>query len=203
MISSPAPLWLGWHGLQFLHDKEHTQFINDAAHKVSTPIAHELGQGPEDQNVTLKQELGDCFSCLIGGHICHTMFVKWSWNTRTLATLGSWFSSVVVSMLVTFTCKRSNGVVATIGCRSSLGKSPSCCKQCIQNLMDHCIWLIIPSHQKCSCSKDKVWSWPWWPASLWHPFRVVTQWALGTTKSSRSSVLPLGVESRYKAPWWI
>ena len=69
--------------------------------------------------------------------------------------------------------------------------------------MGCCIWLIIPGHQKCSHSNDKVWSWPWWPASLWHPFKVVTQWAVGTTNSSKSSVSPWGTEHRYKAPWWI
>ena len=110
---------------------------------------------------------------------------------------------MVISILVKSTCKRSSGAVATIGCRGALGKLSSCCKQCMQDLMDCCIWLIIPSHQKCSHSKDKVWSWPWWPASLWHPFRVVTQWALGTTNIGRSLVSPLGIECRYKASWWI
>ena len=65
------------------------------------------------------------------------------------------------------------------------------------------ICLAIPSHQKCSHNKDKVWSWPWWPASLWHPFKAATQWALGTTKSRRCSIPPLGIECRYRAPWWI
>ena len=60
-----------WHGPQFLHTKECTHFISDAADKVSTASAQEHGQGPEDQDVTLIQELGDCFNCLIGGHICH------------------------------------------------------------------------------------------------------------------------------------
>ena len=33
-----------------------------------------LAGGPEDnQDVTQIQELGDCFSCLIGGPICHYM----------------------------------------------------------------------------------------------------------------------------------
>ena len=68
---------------------------------------------------------------------------------------------------------------------------------------DCCTCLTILGHQKCSHNKDKVWLWPWWPASLWHPFRVATQWALGTANSRRSSVSPLGIEHRYKAPWWI
>ena len=53
-----------------------------------------------------------------------------------LLTLGSLFSSRVVSMLVNSTCKRSIGRVATIGYRGALDKLPSCCKQCVQDLMD-------------------------------------------------------------------
>ena len=132
-----------------------------------------------------------------------TCFMKWSWNTRTFVTLGGLFSSRVVSMLVRSTCKRSIGVVATIRCRGALDKLPSCCKQCAQVLVDCCIWLAMPGHQKGSHNKYKVQLWPWWPASLWHPFKMATQWALGTTKSRRSLVSPLGIEHKYKAPWWI
>ena len=120
-----------------------------------------------------------------------------------LVTLDDWFSSMVVSMLVKSTCKRSRGVVAMIGCRGALDKLPLCCKQCTQVLMDYCIWLVIPSHQKHSCNRDRVQSWPWYPISLWHPFRVVTQCTFGTTKSRRSSFSPLGIECRYRAFWWI
>ena len=130
-------------------------------------------------------------------------FMKWSWNIRTWVTLGGLFSSRVVSMLVKSTCKRSMRVVATIRCWGTLDKLPSCCKQCVQDLMDCCIWLAMPGHLKCSCSKDKVWLWPWWPASLWHPFKVVTWWALGAMKSRKSPVSPLCIECKYKAPWWI
>ena len=58
------------HHPQFLHAKDLTHFINDAAHKVGTPITHEADQGPKDQDVTLIQELGAGFSSLIGGYIC-------------------------------------------------------------------------------------------------------------------------------------
>ena len=64
------------HVLQFLHAKEVTHLINDAAHKISTPITQEPGWGSEDGDVTLIQVLGDCFSCLIGGHICHNMLCE-------------------------------------------------------------------------------------------------------------------------------
>ena len=73
----------------------------------------------------------------------------------------------------------------------------------MQVLMDCCIWLVIPGNQKHSYNKDRVWSWPLCPASLWHPIRVVTWCAFGTMKSSRSSFSPLGIEHRYRAFWWI
>ena len=141
-------------------------------------------------------------SVWVGVAYAITCFMKWSWNTKTLATLGSLFSSRVVSMLVKSTCKRSIRAVATTRCRGTLDKLPSCCKQCAQDLIDCCISLVMPGHQKCYCNKDRVQSHPWWPASWWHPFKAVTQWALGTPKSRRSSVSPLGIECRYKAPWW-
>ena len=130
-------------------------------------------------------------------------FVKWSWNTWIFMTLGGLFSSMVISILIKSTCKRSIGVVDTIGCRGALDNLPSCCRQHVQDYRDFCTQSVIPSHQRCSCQRDKVWSCPWWPASWWHPFRVATQCALGTAKSRRSSVLPLGIECRYNTPWWI
>ena len=106
-------------------------------------------------------------------------------------------------MLMKSTCKRSIGAVATIGCRGTLDKLPSCCKHHMQDLI-HChIWVVIPGHQKCSHNRVGVWSCPWLPTSPWHPFKMVTWWALGTMKSRRSSVSPLGIEGRCKAPWWI
>ena len=132
-----------------------------------------------------------------------TCFVKWSWNTRTFTALGGLFGSMVILMLVKSTCKRSIGVVDTIGCKATLGKLPLSCKQCMQDLMDCYTWLVIPGNQTCSCNKHRVWSCPWWPTSQWHPFKAATQCALGTMKSRRSSVLPLGIKHRYKAPWWI
>ena len=131
-----------------------------------------------------------------------TFFMKWSWITWTFMTLGSLFSSRVISMLVRSTCKRSIGAEATIRYKGTLGTSPLYCKQCAQDLIDCCICLAIPDHQKCSCRRDGIWSYPWWPTSQWHPFRVATQWSLGTTRSKRSSVSPLGINCRYKAPLW-
>ena len=144
------------HGLQLLHTKEFTHLISNAAHEVSTPITQAFGWGPKDSDVTLIQEPGECLSCLMGVTYAITCFVKWSWNTRTLATLGGLFSSRVISMLVKSTCTRSIRVVATIGCRGALDKLPSCCKQCAQDVMDCCIWLAMPGHQKCSHNKGRV-----------------------------------------------
>ena len=69
-------------------------------------------------------------------------------------TLGG--GSMVILMLVKSTCKRSIGVVDTIGCRGTLGKLPSCCKQCMQDFMDCYNWLVIPGHQKYSQNKYRV-----------------------------------------------
>ena len=57
------------------------------------------------------------------------------------------------------------GVVATMGHKGALGEPPSYWRQHMQALIDCLIWLAIPGHQKHSHSKDKVWSWPWCPAS--------------------------------------
>ena len=171
--------------------------------KLAPQLLRSLARAPKIEMCPCYRNLVTVLAVWSGVIYANTCFVKWSWNTRMLATLGGWFSSMVISMLVKSKCKWSNRAVAIMGCRGTLGKWPSCCKQCTQDLMDCCIWLIIPSYQKCSHSNDKVWSWPWWPASLWHPFRAVTEWALGTTNNIRSSVSPLGIECRYKAPWWI
>ena len=108
--------------------------------------------------------------------------VKWSWKTKTLVTLGNWFSSNMVSILVKSTCKRSRGAVDTIGHKGALGMPPSYWRQHLQALITCFICLAIPGHQKHSCNKDNVWSWPWCPASWWHPFKAAVWCVLGTTK---------------------
>ena len=64
------------------------------------------------------------FTVWSGVTYASTCLVKWSWKTKTLVTLGDWFSSNVVSILVKSTCKRSRGVVATIGHKGALGCHP-------------------------------------------------------------------------------
>ena len=137
-LYQPISVWVIGHGLQLLHAKDLAHFLNHTTHEVSTSVTQEPGWGPKD----------------------NACFMKWSWNTKTLATLGDWFGSKVVSVLVKSTCRRPRGAVAMMGCKGALGKLPSCCRQCVQVLMAYCIWLVISGHQKCSCSKDKVQSQP-------------------------------------------
>ena len=82
-----------------------------------------------------------------------------------LATLGDWFSSNMVLLLVKSACRRCRGVVATIGHKGALGVLLSYWRQCFQALITCLISLAISGHQKCSCNKDSVWSWPLCPAS--------------------------------------
>ena len=72
----PISLQVVRHCLQFLHAKDLAHFVNDTAHKVSTLVTQEPGQGPEYRDVTLIQELGNGFGCLIGGHICQYMLCE-------------------------------------------------------------------------------------------------------------------------------
>ena len=119
-LHQPIHLWVVWHGLQFLHAEEPTHLISDAAHEVSTTIIQEPGWVFKDQVVTMIQELATVLAVWPGVTYAITCFMKWSWNTRMLVTLGSLFSSRVISMLVKSTCKRPIGVVATIRCRGAL-----------------------------------------------------------------------------------
>ena len=159
-LHQPIHLGVVRYGLQLLHALEFTHLVNDATHKVSTPITQEPGQGPKHWDVTLIQELDNSFSCLIGSLICPYVLHEMALEHQDWPTLGSLLSSRVISMLVKSKCKRSIRAVATIGCSGALDKLPSCCKQSDQDLMACYIWLAIPGHQKHSCNKDKVWSWP-------------------------------------------
>ena len=132
------------------------------------------------------------FAVWSGVTYASTCLVKWSWKTKTLATQGDWSNSIVVSILVKSTCRRSRGAVATMGHKGVLGVPPSYWRQCLQALITCLICLTIPGHQKCSCSRERVWSWPWCPASQGHPFRAAVWCDLGTMNNNRSSFSPLG-----------
>ena len=151
-LHQPICLGVVRHGLQLLDDEEFMHLVNNAVHEVHTTITQEPGWGPEDQDVILIQEIVTVLVVWLGVMYAITCFIKWSWNTRTFATLGCLFSSRVISTLVKSTCKRSIRVVATIGCSGTLDKLPSCCKQCAQDLIDCDIWFVMPGHQKCSCN---------------------------------------------------
>ena len=109
-----------------------------------------------------------------------------------MATQGDLSSSIVVSILVKSTCRRSRAVVATIGHKGALGVLPSYWRQCLQASITCLICLAIPGHQKCSCNRERAWSWPWCPASQWHPFRAAVQCALGTMNNKQILILPFG-----------
>ena len=145
------------------------------------------------------KNLAMVFAVWSGVMYTNTCFVKWSWNTKMLATLGDWFGSNMVSMLVKSTCRRSRGAIATMAHKGAFGKPPSYWRHCVQALIICLICLAIPIHQKHSCSKDKVWSQPWCPASQWHPFRVAIRCTFGTTKSNRSMLATLLIGL---APTW-
>ena len=138
--------WVVGHGLQSFDAKDLAHFLNHTTSEASTSITQEPGQGPKDRDVTLVQKFSNGFCCLIGSCM-PTCFVKWSWKTKTLVTLGDWFDSNVVSMLVKSTCRRSRGAVATVGHKGALGKPPLLWRQHVQALMDCLIWLTIPGHQ--------------------------------------------------------
>ena len=72
-LHQPISLQVVRHGLQFLHVEDLAHFIDDTAHKCSTPVTQEPGQGPKDWDGSLVQELGNGFGCLIGGYICQYM----------------------------------------------------------------------------------------------------------------------------------
>ena len=162
-----------------------------------------LGGAPKNEMYPWCKNLVTVFAVWWVVTYATTCFVKKSWKTRIFATLGSLFSSMVISILVKSMCWRSIRVVDTVGCKGTFDKLPPCCKQCIQDLGDFCTWSVIPGHQKHSHNKDSMQSCPQCPASWWHPFGVAMPCALATVKSRRSSALPLGVKHRYKAPWWI
>ena len=72
LVCEVVRAWLA----EFLHAEDLAHFINDTAHEVSTPVTQEPGQGSKDQDVTLIQELGNSFGCLIGSHICQYMLCE-------------------------------------------------------------------------------------------------------------------------------
>ena len=106
---------------------------------------------------------------------------------------GGWSNSIVVSILVKSMCSDSKGAVTMMGCTGALVQVSSCWKHHSQLLIAFCICTAILGYQNWSCSKYRVFCWPWCPASQWHPFMADTQWAMGTTNHKTSSNSPVSV----------
>ena len=122
-LYQPISLGVVGHGPQLFDAKDLAQFLNYATSEASTPIAEEPGWGPKDRDVTSILKFGNGFRS--GVTYANMCFMKWSWKTKMLVTLGDWFGSNMVSILVKSMCRRSRGAVATIGHKGALGKPPS------------------------------------------------------------------------------
>ena len=82
-LYKPVCLGVVGHGLQSFDAKDLAQFLIYTTGEASTSIAQEPGQGPKDRNVTSM-----VFTVSSGVTYANTCLVKWSWKTKTLATLG-------------------------------------------------------------------------------------------------------------------
>ena len=100
-----------------------------------------LAEAPKIEMQPRYKNLAMVFAVWSGVTYTNMCFVKWSWNTKTLVTLGNWFGSNMVSMLVKSTCRRTRGIVATMQHKGALGKLPSCWRQHVQALRDCFTWL--------------------------------------------------------------
>ena len=192
-LNQPISLWVVRHGLQFPHAEDLAHFIDDTAHEVSTPVTQEPGWDSKDQDVTLIQELGNGFGCLIRGHICQYMLhevvleyqdvsdFRWLVQLQGCLYAGKiYMSRDLEEWWPQWDVKEpwtSHPHVVSNAHRSWWIATSDC---------------IIPSHQKHSCNRDRVLSWPWCPASLWHPFRVVTQCDLWDYEEQKIFILAFG-----------
>ena len=146
----PIHLGVVRHGSQLLHAEEFTYLINDAAHKVCTPITQEPGWGTKDWDVTLIQSLGDCLSCLtqvscVPLHVLcemvleqqHICDLRWS-----VQLLGHLYASKVCMQEV-HQSSGHNQVWRHYGQIALMLEAIHA-----QDLIDCHIWLVIPGHQK-------------------------------------------------------
>ena len=170
VICPPTHSSVRWYGvvLQFLHALSSVHISSMMLlTKVATWITQEPGQDPKDKDVSLIQELGNCFSCLIeGSHTCHNMLHEMVLehqdigNSRQFVQLqGHLYAGKTYVQEVQWE------QWAQFRCRGTLGKLPSCFKQCM-----HRTWWIAASEysflatRSTLCNNDRVWLWPWWPA---------------------------------------
>ena len=141
------------------------------------------------------RNLATVFAVWLGIMYAMTCLVRWLQKTKMFNTFGGWSNFKVVLILIKSMCSNSKGAVTMMGHTGALAIVPSCQMHCSQLLIVFCICVAIPVYQSWSCSKYSICCWPWCPASLWHPFMVATQWAVGTTNHKTSPNSPVGV-------WW-
>ena len=105
-------------------------------------------------------------------------------------------------MLVKSTCKRSNGVVSSIRCRGCFGHITLMLEAMCTGLnrLLHLIGHAWPPEMLPQWRQGTVTS--LMTASRWHLFKVVTWWALGTTRSRKILGLTFGCWAQIQAPWW-
>ena len=163
--------------LLYAHKLE--KLSDDVAFKVSSLVTQELGQWSKDQDISLPHKLSKGFAVWLGVMYAIMCFIKWLQKTKMFTLFGGWSTSIIVSILVKSMCSNSKGAVTMMGHIGALAWVPSCWMYCLQLLITFCIWESIPAHQNRSCSRYSVCSWPWCPASQWHPFMAATQWAVG------------------------
>ena len=128
--------------------------------------------------------------------------MKWSWNTKMLVTLGDWFSSKVVSMLVKSTCMRSRGAVAMIGCRGPWTSYPHVVSSMYRSYWTAASdWSFLVTKSIPAIGTESSHS-----PDVLHPYGIHLEWwpnaPLGLWWAN-ISFLPLGVECRYRALCWI
>ena len=128
--------------------------------------------------------------------------ISWNglWWPRHFFTLGSWFSSIVDSMLVKSMWTSLRGAYALIGHNGAFTTAPSNILQCWQPLTEVQQSSTIFGHQKHSSASTNVLCWPWCLAFWCTPFRAVHPYAEGTTNASNPSVPPLGMMFTYNNP---
>ena len=126
--------------------------------KLSSLITQESWQGP--QRLRCNPDAGTWWPVLavwLGVIYAIMGFVKWSWNTRTLVTLRQ--SIQLQGFLYASESLHARGPLEQwpqLGVEALWTSCPhvaSCTH--VQDLMDCCIWLAMPGHQKCSCNKDR------------------------------------------------
>ena len=83
-----------------------------------------LAGAPKIEMYPPYKNLATVFTVWSGVMYANMCFMKWSWNTKMLASLGDWFGSNMVSMLVKSTCRISRGAEPLWGIEGPCGSHP-------------------------------------------------------------------------------